>query len=331
MTWGQLKTLIGSPVGLCGSNGALLGYANEAVESLWAEGEWVGKHQRYKIRVTGDCRGNQCITWPTPIEAIEAVSICNQPIGVRTQFFEFIENAVGQIDRQCKASLLGDRSETCVYDEIVTEAKRLKFYTQRTETDQTVRVLGYDDDGKWIRTQNGDGEWEDGEVLDLSSSPVVSTNYFAVGSPTGIQFSSSERKGEVYLYSLDDDTEELQLATYQYNEQIPVFRRSILSGLPRTVDGEDPRCECVIVLARMRFQPFQADTDYVQIGNVAALKSMIQYVWKRDNSKFQEAQFCRTEAIRLMNNELKQYNGYGARKVFPFLNKQLVGSGYNVQ
>lgn len=326
-TWGELKEAAGSPVGLCGTNANLLPYANEAVESLWSEGDWIGKHQRYKIRVTSNCRGNRCITWPTQIEAIEAVSICNQPIGVRNQFFEFMSNAVGQLE--CSGlSLLGDRSETCVNHDISTEAKRLKIYTQRIESNQTVRLLGYDENGLWIRTQVS-GVWEDGEILDLSASPATTTHYFSVGSPTGVQFSSDSRNGEVYFYSLDDDAQEIQLATYQYNELIPIFRRSILSGL-RYTGEENQACQCVTILARMRFQAFKNDYDYVQIGNISALKSMIQYLWKRDNSKPDEAAYYRAEAVRLMNNELKQYNGYGAIKRINFPAGTVVGAGRNM-
>lgn len=317
---------------MCGTHSDLLGYTNEAIEEFWSMGDWVGKNQRYKIRVTMDCHNRRCITWPRQIETIEMVSVCNNPIGVRTQYFEFIENGPSQLGAGCGYPLVGDRSEVVLNHDLSGDPKRVKVYTERIETAGQILLLGVDENGNWVRTQDGDGAWVDGEYLDLTATPATSTKYFAPPGPTGIQFTSTPRNGNVYLYSLDDAAEEIQLATYDYAVETPVMRRSIFTGFGngRVNADEEARCHCVTVLAKTRFMPVRFDTDYPQISNVAALKSMLQYIYKRDNGKPQEAEYYKQEAINILNNELKQYNGYGAKKVLPFLPRQLVGASRNL-
>lgn len=333
LTWRQAKPIVGQPVGLCPANEDFLNQVNEGINILWDEGDWVGKHQRYKIRITSDCRGNRCIAWPHFIETIEAISICNSPIGVRNQVFEFIENAVGQIDRSCGVQLLGDRSEHPSMNDINPGSKKLKVYIQRAEAaDSQVLLLGYDDENRWIKTFV-DGEWTDGEYVNLSTTPQTTTNFFS--SLTGVQFFSNDRNGDTYLYEVDtlDADSERWLSTYEYYEETPVFRRSILNGLPNrrlNDDEEDSHCQCVIALVRMRFIPIQRDTDYLQISSLGSLKAILEYIYKRDNGKLQDAMNYKQEAINLLNAQLKQYNGYGAKKVMQFPKRAVIGAGRNV-
>lgn len=337
-TWSQIKGLIGNPVGLCGSNANLLPYANEGVETLWAAGDWIGKHQRYKLRVSSDCDHNQYIVWPRFIEAIDGMTICNKPIGIRNAYFEFIENAVGQLDcGNNGVTLVGDRQEVVTSEEVNPSEKKIKVISQRAEDDDLeVLILGYDDNGNWVRTQV-DGEWVDGEYLSVNTTGATTTNFFS--SVTGIQFSIAERNGNAYLYEVNtaDGNAERWLSTYLYDEQIPVLRKSIVSGVSGTSAdcdedadcNQNTCCNCIIVLARMRFIPFSKDTDYPQISNIGALKSMLQYIYKRDNDKDNAINYF-NEAVRLMNNELKQYNGTGAIRQIRFASRDIIGTARNI-
>lgn len=337
--WGQIKSLIGNPVGLCGSSANLLPYALEGSDTLWGAGDWVGKYQRYKLRVSSDCDNNQYIAWPHQFESIEAVSICSSNIGVRNMFFEFINNAVGQLDTGCRGgvTLMGDRGEVCSQEAINPGSKKLKILSQRAEA-ATSKVLltGYDDDAVWIRTQV-DGEWVDGEYLTVSTAGATTTNYFS--SLTGVQFTEDRRNGNAYLTEINtaDGNAERLIATYQYDEKVPVFRKSILSGVSGSAEdcdedadcNQNSCCNCIIALARMRFMPFSEDTDFPQITNVGALKAILQYIYKRDNDKSNFMDYF-NEAVRLMNIELKQYNGTGAIRTIQFASGEIVGTARNI-
>lgn len=340
-TWGSIRNQVGQAVGLAGNHPNLKDLYNEAGNLAWAEADYVGKHQKWKIRVTGDCQGNACLTYPHAIETIEKVNICNTPIGVRTLFFEFLNNAVGEIGSRGNGlgggwgggaySLLGDQQEVCTIQELVPGSKKLRIYTERIEDSGRILLLGYDDNGAWIRTFQ-DNCWMDGEYLNLADSPATTNSTFA--SITGVQFDKNPRNGGTYLYSVDPDNVERQLAIYDYSTQIPVFRRSILSGVPRRIKNADGsfthQSECVTILAKMRFIPVIFDTDYAQIGNVSAMKSLIQYIYKRDSDKIQDAQAYKDEGFKLLDNELKQFDGYGAKKMIDMGNRQICSTARNL-
>src|ERR1700677_1276444 len=177
ITWGEMKTQVGQPVNMTSTNPNLLPLFNECGALLWSMGSWIGKHQRYKLRVVTNCNYNKCVTWPHAVETIEGMTLCNSPIPIHTQYFEFQNNAVGELGAQVgtytpdaypgrgfrnAVTMLGDRSEVVTHEDIFPGMKRLKIYTERIEPAGQILLLGYDDYGNWIRTQSIGGQWQDG-------------------------------------------------------------------------------------------------------------------------------------------------------------------------
>lgn len=340
-TWGGIKNQVGIPIGMCGTDADLRPRVNEASELLWAEGEWAGHFVRYKFRVTCCSRGNRIITWPKEIETIEALEACGTPIGVRNVYFEFIENAVGNLDRSSgnyglgygpwgrgsrAGTLLGDRQEVCTMEEVNPYAKRIKAYSSLPADDGTqIILMGYDDSANWIRTQQN-GVYVDGEYLTLNSyNPPQTVNFFS--SITGVQFSTTPRNGDITITEVDtlNSNSERFLSTFSYSEAIPIYRRSVLTGF-----GNES-CATVTALCRLRFMPIVADTDYLQIGNLSALKDMLISLQKRDNGKVQEAEEFRMRAIRSLNNELRSFQGVGPRKIVSAMRRDLWSVGTNLR
>lgn len=345
-TYEQVQDTVGQAVGLCATSPQLMPLVNEAQEILWNSGDWPMKNVRYKVRVVADCRGVKFLVWPPEVETVEMVSICGVPITVQGIYSEFMDNGVGQLGGGNNGglswggffgsggcSILGDRQEVCMQEDL-RENSTLKVYTQRVESSGEIIIMGYDASNIWIRTETtpGSGIWRDGVYLDISNltGAGVSTSQ-VFSSVTGVQFTVNPRAGNVYLYAVNSILEERQLGSYTYSTKIPVFRKSILTGLPNRRDDGDDRCTCVIIVAKLRFSPIQNPTDYLQITNEAALKCMLRAIFKRDNGKMGEYQELKAEAISLMNDTLKQYNGYGARKTFNFGPKSLLGTHRNMQ
>lgn len=347
LTYAQIKNQVGQPVSLTGDNPNLLPLVNESIFILWESGDVIGKYQNYKIKVVGDCNGNKCITWPRQVETIEAINVCNSPVRIHTQFYEFQNNATGEIGKYNNnfngqpygglgyrgLSMLGDRTEVVLQQEVSAGQKKIQIFTERIETTGNILILGYDDNGNWIRAQR-DGVWQDGELLPLSGVQGQTTiNYFS--NVTGIQFDYTPRNGNVYVYQLDTLGNQVQLATYDYAVSTPVFRKSILAGLPnpqfdQNSDGQ-PRCQTVQALCKMRFMPVIYDTDYPQVSNIPALKCMLQYIYKRDADKLPEAKVYLEEAKTMINDELKQFNGYGSRKTINWLPFDVWASNKNMR
>lgn len=349
-TYGTVKNTIGLPIGLCGTNNALMQRVNDAALELFNAGDWVGRFARYRLRVSSNNCCVKYITWPNEVETIEAMEICGTPIGVRNLYFEFIENAVGPLNRRGgfgpqsygyangrygTSTLLGDRQEVCTYEDVQPGAKKIKAYNSLPVDDGAqIILMGYDDSGNWIRTQQ-DGIYVDGEYLTLSAAiPPETTNFFS--SITGVQFSVTPRNGDVTITQVDTTgvLPERFLSTYSYNEAIPIFRRSILSGFNFNQNQEEETqcgCPAVTALVRHRFIPVMADTDYMQIGNIPALTEMLIANQKRDNGKVQDAEQFRARAIRLLNDELRQFQGIAPKKVVSFQSRYLWSSSANMR
>lgn len=347
-TYGQVKDKIGLPIGMGGSHPSLLPLVNEASKLLWDEGDWIGKFQIYKIKVSQDCNGNRVITWPRQIETIEALQNCGSPIGVRNTAFEFIENGPGSFDSMNNPSnwwgygssgfgtgmrLLGDRAEVCTFVDVVPRNKKIKAYNSVVaDNGTTITIYGYDDYNNEVRTLVG-GVWQSGETLTLNATtPPITSSYFSV--ITGIQFGTNPRNGDVIITQVDTQNlnAETWLSTYAYDEEIPVYRRSILTGLPtlgNTIDTA--QCQTVTAYVRMRYMPIAKDSDYLQIGNISALKDMLISLQKRDADKLQDAEIYRQRALRALNNELNQYRGVAPRKIMSFQKRALWGSSPNIQ
>lgn len=341
-TYVEVRDYIGRPIGLCGDNPDLLPLVNEASEVLWAAGDWIHKMARYKMRVIQGCNGNIFITWPPQVETIEAIQSCNAPIGVRNIYFEFISNGPGNLDTANQIAayqtyglngwygggrLLGDRDEVCTSEDVWPGSKLIKAYNSLpADDDVQIILMGYDDNNQWIRTLVN-GSYVDGEYLTLSAaSPPSTANFFS--SITGVQFSKTPRNGTVTITevaTLNSNTERT-LSTYGYNEEVPIYRRSILTGFENT-----NCCSTVVALCRMRYQPIINDTDYLQIGNIAALKTMLISLNKRDNGLTDEAEKLQMKAQQILDNELRQYQGIGAKKIVSFQPRSSWGASYNIR
>lgn len=339
MTYGGIKAQVGLPLGYCGDEPQLLDLVNEASLILWNAGDWIHKTARYKFRVGTSCCGNRFITWPSEIETVEMLNVCDQPIPVRNIYAEFIANGVGNMEYLNRTgngsgngffgggrfTMLGDREEVPTFEDIRGTDKKVKVYNSLPADNGTqVIILGYDQNEQWIRTLQS-GTYVDGEYVTLNAaSPPITTNFFTV--IKGVQFSTTPRNGIVYLTEFNTtDSVERTIASYQYNEEFPVYRRSILTGARFTT------CTTVIGVVRLRFVPIIFDTDYLQIGNLSALKDMLLSLQKRDNGSVQDAMSYQQMATQKMDNELKQHQGIAPKKIISFQSRNLWSSGVNLR
>lgn len=343
-TYGQVKNLIGQPIGMCGTDPGLLPRVNEASSLLWNEGDFVGKFSRYRFRI-GMVNGCPQITWPTEIETIEAIESCGGSIRIRNVYFEFIENTHTYSGRAGygyggngfgRYGFLGDRDEVCTMQDITCGGgKHVKAYSSLpADNGAQIIIFGYDDNLNWIRTQQN-GTYVDGEYLTLNATTAPTTVNFFSGI-SGIQFSVTPRNGDVTITQVDtlNGNVETTLSTYGYNEAVPIYRRSILTGYGQAVPDPDETTPCypaLTALCRMRFVPIIFDTDYLQIGNISALTEMLISLQKRDNGKIQDAEMFRQRAIRALDQELRQFQGVAPKKVVSFQNRSLWGCAPNLR
>lgn len=290
-------------------------YVNQAQHLLLKMGKWWGTYARYAF-----CVDNSCITWPRQIAAIEAVAVCGEGVTIRNGWFEFLENVGIQSDDDCTDSNCCSGSSCggmqfydrpgifCTFADIIGDNKLLRVYSDVAEAANTVITLqGYDENNNWIRTQVG-GVWIDGEQVAITNAAVNSTKTFS--KLTGVQ--KPETNGTVRLYEYDSvTTVQRLLATYEYDETNPSYRRSFIKGLTTAAEGQSCEEITVTVMAKHEFIPVKKSTDWLIIGNPLAIESACQAIRKKENNLFEEYNAYLADAVRILRDELRHYRGTG--------------------
>jgi hypothetical protein len=273
---------IPASLGICATDPRLVAWVNEAQERLLFEGKWWGTVARFQL-----CATNGCITLPNQIAVLEAVNVCGQPTELRDFWYEFLENGYGSVSpASCSTSQnccgrLGPSCSKGIYrgqypsfDDIIGTNKKLNLICDlSTDVGKKVLVLGYDQNGNWIRTMQS-GSYADGELVSLAQSAgTTTTNFFST--IAGIQF-IDQRDGQVWLYEYNNDTTLKRL--------IGSYARYLFSNLCAN-QNNDGSCNKIKVEAvgKLEMIPVKADTDYLIIGNIPALKEMCKAIKNSEN------------------------------------------------
>jgi hypothetical protein len=304
------------------SDSRLVQFINEATQRLLHRGHWWGTVAKYTISTRSGI-----ITLPPQIATIEAAAVSNVPVTVRDFWYEFIANGYGTIDESSPSGLNQAvyRGSYCTFSDIAgLNKKLLAICDLASDVGKTVLLLGYDEEGNWIRTTQS-GVVADGEVVTLAQTPgTLSTKKFA--SITDIQ-APSDLDGQWWLYEYDTDAATQRLiGQYQYWETHPSYPGYFFPSIGNTATT-------VEILGKLAFIPVSNDTDYLIIGNLAALKLACMSLKAEEEHNWQEADYLmngrpmadgvrRFGAIQELDAELGHYLGDGRK---PAIN--LVGSG----
>lgn len=306
-------------VGLCNADVAPVAlFVNEAQERLlFAGGEtgWHGSWWKMAFNVTQD---DPYITAPREVARLINMDVCNQPIRIQNEFYEFLEAGIGlqpelsSCQGRCAVLEAYERGTTISMGDF-TEGRKLRIYvTDTADVGRSVIVQGKDNNGAIIYSQNGTDQIL-GIVLDLTT-PFVDT-------PTTLNewtgFQKDQTLGPVTVYELDPSTGNQRLiSTYAPNETVPQYRRYFINGMPKwccnpPTDGSASTVQ-VVAMAKMEFIPVQVPEDYLLIQCLPALIEEVQSVRydgiDGDDSK-KKAEYHHARAIRFLNGQLEHYYG----------------------
>ena len=307
--------LAGTALGVCEDSPRLLKWINEATHRALLRGKYFGSYAKYKLLAT-----SSCITLPPQLASIERAAVCGQPMRVRSQFFEFLENGFGILggsctSGDCSTGLCGDncwpdavyRGHFCSSDDIRGDDKKLTLVCDAvTDVGKKVLLLGWDQSGNWIRSTI-DGVISDGVQVLLAQNPGTTTPGI-FSALTDVQL-PDDLDGQVWLYEkyITDGSTRL-LSNYQYFETRPSYPRYLVpyscsGGCSNTVE----------VIAKHEFIPVKKDSDYLVIGCLPALKDLCMAIKKYENSVNQAdvAEAAQFEAMAYMkfDDELTHYLG----------------------
>lgn len=310
-----------------GSDPRFYSYLNQAIERLveGSKGKFVGAIQKYRI-----CATHGCITWPRQIETIEAAAVCDCPIRIRNHWFEFVEHGFGlRQEKDGCATDLYDRDSACVHTDITGVNKKLKVYCDLTD-DEGADILfqGYNEDGNWIQTAKGDGDYWDGEIIQPAVAGQLSTNIFTV--VTGIQKPITKGVIRLYAFNTDDDTQQA-IGLYEPDERNPNYRRSLVAGLSNrsSCSGTDTECaaKSVTVLAKMAFLPVYKDTDWLLINSLPAIRFMCQAIRKEENNLWDDAGKYESRALKILDDQLQNHHGDSPIIAIRMPGREIYGGG----
>lgn len=322
LTLSEVRAVVAPSINLCSTDERVVSYINRAQERMMAEGDWLGTWALYRI-----CVNSSCLSWPRPIERITMLNICDQPVPVRNQWYEFIENGPGytKADNTCAPWQGIDQNQSPLFSDITSTAKKVKVYADYTEAvGAKILLKGFDANYNWIQTTYN-GSLIEGEYVTISAStPAVSTKYFA---PPGPQIVIKPvTNGPVRLYSYDDTVSpvaQAPIAVYEGGETNPIYRRTKIPNLARTSDDE---CltRTVTALVKLRHIDVVSDNDTLTIQSREAFRLACQSIRQEENG-FMESSLSymygfpdpvtrrrKGGAIGVLQSELDNYLGAGA-------------------
>ena len=325
LTLGTIRDVISRVIGVCRTDSRVAEMANEAQARMLNRGNKpVGSLARYRF-----CAGETaCITWPRFIRTIEAFAVCSTPGVIRSNFFEFIgwPNGIGlQSEENMPGTLLIDRDPSCAFDDVVaTTAAPRQICLQATnvaDVGKTVTLRYIDSVGQKKYSSIG-GVVQEGERLTLVTPNAVfpANSVFTTSnvSSAGLYHVVKEvTKYPVLMYetSIVPAITKL-LSQYEPSEEVPIYRRSFVPGLPDMSACADATDDCTVnkqitALVKLQHVPVIVDNDPLVIGNLAALKLMVMAILREEQNRHDEAAKLEAKAEREIDGELSSYLGDG--------------------
>lgn len=315
-----LNSEIPLQLGFLPTDPRVVGYVNRAVQRLMVKGRWWGIFKRTII-----CAADGCIVWPREFANIETFQICSTNVPIRNLWFEFQDNVIPPTLTDGPGfdwkSL--DRGVVPVGVQPPVPSQ-VRFYATNV-SDAGVRILvqGLDQNGVIIRNLDPvTGSMVNGEYLTLVAPPLPVTSVSRFSQITAVQKGLTADR--VLFVAVDPVTfAETTMATYQYDDIYPQFRRTFLTAFPRTqltcpqiTDDCPTPSTCtganvysVKAIVKLNFLPARVPTDWLLLENLPAISLMAQAVFKEDRGFDAAALTLEGKAVRELRNELKAMTG----------------------
>lgn len=310
-------------VGLCQADViGLSRYCNSAQQRLLycreaGDEGWWGTFAEIVFNVSKD---KPYITLPRTVARLEFVDVCNQPVAVQNQFYEYLQFGNGRLPKQfrsrlgsCDAMTLS-RNNTATFVDLTNGPQIVRLYpTDATDIGKRVLVQGLDANNNPIYSQDGFNQVL-GVFLTLAFPFVDAPMTF--NHITGIQ--KDITNGNVRVMQADPTSgDEILLSTLEPGEQTAWYRRYYLDSLPCgccPVPVSVSPCPQVQVTAIAKLEPLpvRVDTDYLLIQNLEALIEEAQAVRYSEMDTGEAKQMSHDrhqQAVRFLNGELTHYLG----------------------
>ena len=323
-------------IGLCtGDTVAIANAVNTAQRRLLfakeaSDESWWGTWSEVRLNVS---RVAPYITLPREIARLEAVTVCDRPIPVQNQFFEYIQFGNGRMSRGCNhrrshwLRAAYTRNNAVLFTDLTTTQMIVLFATNPDDTAGNSRVLlqGLDQNGLRIYSMDGPNQI-DGVFVTLAAPFASAPMQFS--QITGVQ--KDVTKGPVQIFQQDPTTAAQSiLLTMEPGETTASYRRYYFDHLPCSCAPPISHNPCitsnpalpppqVTAIAKLDLIPVVTDTDYLLFQNLEAVieECISARMSEMDSTAAQGlATTHHTNAIRLLNGELGHFNGVNSPAV----------------
>lgn len=234
------------------------------------------------------CVDGQCITLPREVETVLAVNIGGRPSLGHDELFSFHLNGPGDFSSSCNWDWF-NTGAFCTYRDLKCPSRLVAFLDNIEDEGKKVRVFGFDDQNRPLRTKVGDS-WEDGFLvptiygyaLPASDDPVVSRI-------TGIV--KDVTVANVRLSSFDNSTSTgTLLGVFEPDETKPRYRRIRISNAS----------DWVRLCYRKRTAEIRSLNDRILLHSRPALKLAMKALKKYSEEDLGSALQFEAQATRLL-------------------------------
>lgn len=324
-------------IGLCvGDTPRLAQYVNSAQRRLLMAKEagdegWWGTYAEMAFQVSLPATAaaptlpGPYLTLPRDVARLESVNICDTPIPLNNQFFEYLQFGNGRLPKQfnrCQGARIQQaftRNNVPTFVDFIPGNVLQVYLTDPADADKRVFISGTDTNNNTIYSLDGLNQ-NTGQFLSLASP--FSTFPTPLNTITGIQ--KDVTVGTVRFYSVDTTTGTSTLIlTMQPGETTAWYRRYYFDNLPATCCSGTGTTGCgsntaptvipVTAIAKLDLIPVVADTDYCLIQNLEAIIEECESIRysEVDNpqANITMSKAKHLAAIGLLNGELAHFLG----------------------
>lgn len=289
-------------------------------------------------------RTNPHITLPRDMARIEKLQVCQHPVFVQNQFYEYLDFGNGRMPKTFRQQDNWCLPQGYTRNNVVTWVDQTikpciyRIYTNNTADVQAAKRVffsGLDSTDTVVYTQDAQNEVQGEFVACDSPFADTVTRWNAL---TGIQ--KDVTAGQIQIFEVDPATGAQTLVLImEPTEQVAGYRRYYLNNLPLSCcnpASSTPQELTVTAIVKLDLVPVFTDTDYLLFQNLEAIieeAQSVRYSEIDSTSAKQMAQEKHVQAIRLLQGELVHYLGKERPAVnfAPFGSAKLTCAGIGYQ
>jgi hypothetical protein len=255
------------------------------------------------------------ITLPREVARLEAMNMCDRPVAIQNQFFEYLQFGNGRLPKlrpncRCEIEQTYTRNNAVTFTDMTNAPQYITVYiTDDRDIGKRVLIQGLDDAENTIYSTDVT-EQVTGVFLVLNNPSVQSPS--TLSQLNGIQ--KDVTYGPIRIYQHDPTTgDEILLLTMEPSEQTASYRRYYVQGVPLNCCATNVEGNVQITaIAKLDLIPVATDTDYCLIQNVEAIIeecASIRYADMDSPTAKAMSQERHKLAISFLNGELNHWLG----------------------